>query len=160
MEPLATLDELIARCDWTFDDDETRAAPGYLEEASDLIRAYGDSNWDPVNVPRVVKNIVISAVRRFMRNPDGYTQSRASDETLMWSDLGHDGGTIYFTPAELKLIRSLNSRWIVSSQVSAYGPRRRRNPFNQDCPEPGYVPVEGWPGEKPFPYYADPESPW
>lgn len=153
MSSLATVEELKARCDWTFDTDEDRAAAGYLDEASDLARAYGRDTWEPAKAPRMVKNIVISAVRRFMRNPEGYTQSRAGDETLGWTDLGRDAGSIFFTNQEIKLIRSLaGTSGIRSQQVSAWGTRKQ--------PEVGYVPVAGWPNERPFPYFSDPESPW
>ena len=154
MSSLATVTELKARCDWTFDADEERAADGYLEEASDLVRAYGRDSWEPATAPRMVKNIVISAVRRFMRNPEGYVQSRAGDETLAWSDIGRDAASIYLTNAEIKLLRSLaGTSTLRTAQQSAWGPQRMK-------PQIGYVPVSGWPGEKPFPYYNDPIEPW
>lgn len=155
MEPLATLDELIARCDWTFDSDETRAAPGYLEEASDLARSYGRMTWTDTTAPRLVKSMVISATRRYMRNPEGYTQSRAGDEHLAFADLGHDAATIYFTPAEQKLLRGMagTNSSIRSAGVQAWGPHTR-NPEAGRYPVP--VPVSGWPGEQPFPMEAEP----
>lgn len=155
MEPFATLAELKARCDWTFDADEDRAAPGYLEEASDLARAYGRMNWTPTTAPRQVKNMVISAVRRYMRNPEGYQQSRAGDETLMFADLGHDAGTIYFTPAEEKLLRTLagNNSLLRTAGVSAWGTRPQRD-------DNYTIPVAGYEGEKAFPYYGDGTEPW
>jgi hypothetical protein len=153
MGPFATLIELQARCDWTFDDDEERAAPGYLEEASDLARSYGRMTWTPESAPRLVKSMVISAVRRFMRNPEGYTQSRAGDETLGFVDLGHDAATIYFTPAEQKLLRGMAGvgGGIRSAGVQAWGPHLR-----SQTADIVYVPVSGWPGEKGFPYEAEP----
>lgn len=153
MSSLATVAELKARCDWTFDADEDRAALGYLEEASDLVRAYGRDSWDALTAPRMVKNLVIGAVRRFMRNPEGYTQSRAGDETLAWSDIGRDAASIFLTNAEIKLLRSLSgSGGIRSSQVIAWGTTSQV--------DIGTVPVAGYPGEKPFPYYNDPVEPW
>lgn len=154
MSALATIEELQARCDWTFDADEERAALGYLEEASDLARAYGRDTWTETTVPRTAKSIIISAVRRFMRNPDGYTQSRAGDETLAWADIGADAATIYFTNAETKLLRGMAGNvGLVSAQATAWGNHRRAG----DC-STGSVPVSGWPGEKEFPYYADGEG--
>lgn len=154
MDPFATLAELVARCDWTFDDDETRAAPGYLDEASDLARMYGRENWTAANSPRMLKGLVISAVRRFMRNPDGYVQSRAGDEALQWSDLHENAATIYFTTSEIKLIRGLaGTNSLRTAQVTAWGNRRQG-------PRVGNVSVAGYEGEKAFPYFADPESPW
>lgn len=153
MGPFATLPELQARCDWTFDDDEARAALGYLEEASDLARSYGRMTWTPDSAPRLVKSMVISAIRRFMRNPEGYVQSRAGDETLGFADLGHDAATIYFTPAEQKLLRGMagTGGGIRSAGVQAWGPHTRLEARNL-----AQVPVSGWPGEKPFPYEAEP----
>lgn len=153
MSSLATVAELKARCDWTFDADEERSAPGYLEEASDLARAYGRDSWEPANAPRMAKNIVISAVRRFMRNPEGLTQSRAGDETLAWSDIGRDAASIYLTSAEIRLLRSLSGGGgIRTAQVVAWGTTAQVGNGN--------VPISGYPGEKPFPYYSDPVEPW
>lgn len=151
-DSLATLDELKARCDWTFDEDEERAAPGYIDEASDMARVYGRLTWNSDTAPRMAKNIVMSAVRRFMRNPDGYTQSRAGDETLAWDTLGDKAGTIYFTTEEQKLLRALGGAngGLRSAGVTAWGSTRRHTTH-----ESGNVPVSGWPGEKTFPYYAD-----
>ena len=154
MEPFATLTELIARCDWTFDNDETRAAPGYLEEASDLARSYGRMSWTPLTAPRLVKSMVISAVRRYMRNPEGYTQSRAGDEHLAFADLGHDAATIYFTPAEQKLLKGMagTNSSIRSAGVQAWGPHTRGIQDGRTV----QVPVSGWPGEQPFPMESEP----
>lgn len=164
MEPFATLDELEARCDWAFDEDEKRAAPGYLEEASDLARTYGRMAWEPETAPRMVKNIVISAVRRFMRNPDGYVVSRAGDETLQWGDRGEDAGTIYFTQAEIKLLRGMaGAGGLYSAGISAWGPHRRTPGLTYPkgyTPLDQTVPVAGYEGEKAFPYFTDPQEPW
>jgi hypothetical protein len=156
MDSLASVAELRARCDWDFDDNEDRAAAGYLEEASDLARTYGNAAWTLTTAPRMVKTIVISSVRRYMRNPEGFIQSRAGDETVIFADLGHDAGSIYFTPAEIKLIRGLSGGGLRTATVNAWGTSARAS----HSARVGNVPVAGWPGEKPFPYYADPESPW
>lgn len=156
-DPLATVEELVARCDWTFDDDEMRSAPGYLEEASDLVRAFG-RNWSPDNCPRLAKNIVISAARRFMRNPEGLMQSRAGDETLAWRDAGENSGSITLTKGEQKLIRDLaGTAGIHSVNLSAWGPQRPHR--GRETPV-GFVPVSGYDSEKPFPLYADVVEPW
>lgn len=128
MEPFATLTELKERLDWTLDAEEERAAEGYLEEASDLARAYG-REWAVERAPRLVKSLVISAVRRFMRNPEGYTQSRAGDETLGWTDLGHDAGSIYYNEREQRLLAQLAGRQgtLISASTVAWGPVRKRD---------------------------------
>lgn len=160
-ETLVTLTELKARCDWDFDDDETRAAPGYLEEASDLVRSYG-RNWTATNAPRMAKNIVISAVRRFMRNPEGYVQSRAGDETLAWRDGGEDSASIFLTKGEKKLLRTMaGTGGIHSVTVSAFGPQRPRAAYRDGYIDPALtVPVAGYQGEAAFPYFGKVEEPW
>ena len=152
MGPLATLDELTSRLDWTLDADELRIAAGALEDASDLARGYG-RDWDAVSVPRLVRTLVLKACKRYMSNPNGYTQSRAGDETLGWNDAaGENAGTVYFTADEQKLLKGLAGKapGIVSAPITAWGPQRQR--------PVGLVPVER--GEKPFPLYADEVDPW
>lgn len=158
MASLATVAELKARCDWTFDTDEERVAAGYLEEASDLARSYGRDSWEPNNVPRMAKNIVLSSVRRFMRNPDGYTTSRAGDETLAWAD-NPEAGTIYLTKQEQKLLRAMaGSKGLHSAGLNAWNPDGRTTRFGY--PEQYTVPVAGYDGEKAFPYFGHESEPW
>jgi hypothetical protein len=147
---LATMDELTARLDWTLDADEQRAAVGALEELSEQAIYHGKPTWDRFSVPRLVKNVVLAAAARYLRNPDGYTQSRAGDETLVWTDRGHDAGTAYFTEREIKMIRSTaGNTGFGSAPVTAWGPQRK--------PLIGYVPVQG--GGDPFPMYSS-DEPW
>lgn len=160
---LVTLAELKARCDWTFDADEDRAAPGYLDEASDLVCAYGRDSWTSTSAPRMAKNIVISAVRRFMRNPEGYVTSRAGDETVAYAE-DPNAATIYLTQAEIKLLRGLSgSGSLRSAAVSAWGPHKSTPGLTYPAsytPVEQTVPVSGYEGEKAFPYFGDPEEPW
>ncbi|GAA0967418.1 hypothetical protein [Actinocorallia libanotica] len=148
----ATLDELTARLDWTLDADEERIAASALEDASDLAAHYG-RDWPETNVPRLVRTLVLKAAVRYMRNPDGYTQSRAGDETLAWSDAsGENAGTVYFTDEEIKLLEGLGGRkpGLGSVQVSAWNSKIRHRP--------GLVPVDY--GGDAFPLFADEEEPW
>lgn len=152
MQPLATLTELTNRLDWTLDADELRIAAGALEDASDLARGYG-RDWDADTAPRLVRTLVLKACRRYMNNPNGYTQSRAGDETLGWNDSGgENAGTVYFTADEQKLLKGLAGKAsaLTSVPVTAWGPQR---------PKPGgWVPVQD--GGKPFPLFADDGGPW
>lgn len=149
MEPFATVDELKARLDWDLEPDEERAAAGALEDLSEWARYHG-RNWTKDNAPRLVRSIVLSAAARYMRNPDGYTQSRAGDETLAWTDRGHESGSAYLTRNEIESIKRLaRPATFGTVVVSAWGPQRSR-------PSAGYVPT---PGGAPFPYYAGP-GPW
>lgn len=77
LAPLATLADLDCRIDWALDHDEKRLAASALEDASDLAHGYG-RDWTPDNVPRLVRVLVLAACVRYLRNRDGYTQSRSS----------------------------------------------------------------------------------
>ncbi|RPF45738.1 hypothetical protein EDD96_2302 [Streptomyces sp. Ag109_G2-6] len=149
----ATLDELKGRLDWELDGDELRIAAGALEDASDLAATYG-RDWPEDTAPRLVKTLVLKSAARYMRNPNGYTQSRAGDETLAWSDIGRDAGTVYFTREEIRLLEGLagRKRGISSVVVSAWGTKPR-------AAEVGRVPVDYSPAS-PFPLFGDEVSPW
>jgi hypothetical protein len=155
-DELASVTELQLRLDWTLDQGEQSMAEAALADLSDDARFYGSARWNSDTAPRQVKSVVLRAAARFMRNPDGYTQSRAGDETIMWNDsAGQDAGTAFFTEREQKILASLAGRGngLVSVQVIAHGPLRRRgpryiNPMTQDLSrsgEVGYVPTEGAP---------------
>ena len=106
--PFATLDELQDRLDWTLDEAEERVAESALEDASDLARGHGRDWADAAEAPRLIRTLVLKACARYMKNFDGYTQSRAGDETVMWSDkAGSDMGQIYYSRDEIKLIEGL-----------------------------------------------------
>lgn len=148
---LASVDELSARLEWVLSPEETRLAAGALEELSEQALFYGKTTWDATTTPRLVKNTVLAAAARFMRNPDGYTTSRAGDETLSWTDRHQDAGAAFFNDREVKMIRALaGSTGIFSAPITAWGP--------QATVDAGYVPVEG-PG-KPFPFFSSDTSPW
>lgn len=151
MAVFATLDELKNRLDWTLDADEERIAQSALEDASDLACHYG-KNWDETTAPRMVRTLVLRACKRYMDNPQGYTQSRAGDETVGWSDSqGTDAGTVHFNKEEQELLRGLAGgvRGIYSAPISAWGPQRKR--------PVGLVPDAG--SNEPIQYFAD-ETPW
>ncbi|MGW6745415.1 hypothetical protein ACWGDX_32535 [Streptomyces sp. NPDC055025] len=89
-----------------------------------------------------------------MRNPAGYTQSRAGDETLGWSDAhGRDAGTVYFTREEIRLLEGIAGQkpGLASVVVSSWGTKLR--PRNA-----GRVPVDY--GGDSFPMFSDEVSPW
>ena len=154
-ETIATVDELQARLDWTLDDGELGVASGALDDLSDDARYYGSDAWDSTTAPRQVKSLVLRAAARFIRNPDGYTQSRAGDETLAWGDRGEDAGTAVFTAKEQQILANLAGKsagGFYSVPVVAWGPTRT---ISQG---PGYVPVDpiGYAETpRPFPFYAD-----
>lgn len=156
----ATLDELTDRLDWTLDEGELRIAAAALEDASDLAAAYG-REWPEETAPRLVRTLVLKAASRYMRNPDGYTQSRAGDETLAWNDAaGTDAGTVYFTREERELLSDLagTRSGLSSVGVVAWGTCIRRNYHAGERPERvGWAPTDAE-DERRFPFFADGEG--
>ncbi|MFI5942199.1 hypothetical protein ACIBCB_18345 [Streptomyces uncialis] len=150
----ATLDELTERVDWELDADELRIGASALQDASDLATTYG-RDWPVATVPRLVKTLVLKAASRYLRNPNGYTQSRAGDETLAWGDAhGRDAGSVYFTREEIRLLEELAGRrpGLTSVPVMAWGT------VLGSAVGTGRVPVEG-PGSS-FPFFSDDRGPW
>lgn len=148
----ATIEELTARLDWTLDADETRIAVAALEDLSDQARYYGLAWPVPATAPRMVRSIVLNAAVRYMRNPDGYTLSRAGDETLQWTDLGPDAGAAHFNDKEIKALRKMaGATGLGTVPMTAWGQMKQQV-------EVGYVPVPV--SSEPFPLYADPSEPW
>ena len=157
----ASLDELKERLDWTPDTAAERLAESALEDASDLAVEYG-REWPEDSPPRLVRTLVLRAARRFVENPQGYTVSRAGDETVQWNDrAGENAGSVYFTKEEQKLLAGLAGKGhgLTSATISAWGPQRRSRRMARPRGEASYVPVEGSPNS-PFPYFADEVEPW
>jgi hypothetical protein len=158
----ATMQDLKARLDWELDEDEERIAGGALEDASDLAAHYG-REWPETSAPRLVRTLVLKAAQRYMKNPDGYTQSRAGDETLAWNDkAGENAGTVYFTDDEQKLLISLAGKkpGLISVPVTPYRTkiRGRHGEAPYKLTTDGLVPVD-YHGD-PFPFFEDEVSPW
>ncbi|MEU6959596.1 hypothetical protein [Streptomyces chrestomyceticus] len=148
----ATLDELRGRLDWELDEDELRIASTSLDDASELAAMYG-RDWPEATAPRLVKTLVLKAASRYMRNPNGYTQSRAGDETLAWSDAhGRDAGSVYFTREEIRLLEELAGRkpGLASAPIFAWGTKSRTK-------AEGLVPVD-YKGDR-FPMFTN-RGPW
>ena len=154
MAVLVTLDELKARLPWTLDADEELDATDALEYLSELACSIGQPWPTPESCPRLVRNVIITATKRYLRNPDGYVQSRAGDETLQWTDLGPESGSPHFTKGERRVNAGQGGKGgVQSAPASAWGPQR-----TDATADLGYVPVTG--GGKPFPLYNDPVNPW
>jgi hypothetical protein len=152
MEPLAELEAVEARLDWPLDSREIAMANAALEEASDLAREYGRESWStPATTPRLVRGLVVTAVARYLRNPDGYLRSRAGDEVVEWADTEDaSGGGVYFTRAEIRLLRGVAGTVAFSTApVIAWD--------TKPPPTIGYVPTAGG---APFPMFADDREPW
>lgn len=148
---IASVEELQARLDWTLDAGEQGVAEAALSDLSDDARFYGHAKWDSATAPRQVKSLVLRAAARYMRNPDGFVQSRAGDETLVWSDRGDEAATAAFTEKEQKMLAVMAGRGngLVSVGITAWGPVTRRHPryinpsSKYDRFDVGYVPSDG-----------------
>lgn len=117
---LASYDDLLARLDWVLDENEERIARSALEDLSDDARRLGSSGWvDSNTAPRGVRTLVLRAAQRYMRNPDGYVQSRAGDEIVGWSKRD-DAGAPQFNEAEKGELRDLAKRSATLGVVRTY----------------------------------------
>lgn len=119
-----------------------------LEDASDAARDYGSQGWNAENCPNPVRRIVAAAVARYIRNPDGFDQSRAADETVGWGD-DVVSNRIEFSDEEIARLR----RWGTPYQpgfgsfgVVAWGSGPVRDTV--------FVPWGPHDGSKPFPLIA------
>ena len=95
----ADLEEVEDRLDFALDESMTKMALAALDDASVMACEYARVNWPDDAVPRFVKQMVLNVVARYLRNPDGFTTSRAGDETVSWSDL-RGAATLRFTDEE------------------------------------------------------------
>lgn len=153
MEPLAALEDLTARLDWTLDTQEETLAEAAIEDASNLARANG-LGWTPQNVPPVVKTIVLGAARRFVVNNMGVTRSDAGDESLSWGNVGDKAGSVYLTTEEKRMISAIaRPPSFGNLNVSAWGTVDRGQRYTA-----GLVPVSN--GHKRFPLYDSETEPW
>lgn len=104
---LVTTAQLAERLPFDMSDEELREAEGALTDLSDQARIYGSPSWEtPETTPITVLNLITRAAARHMKNYDGLLQSRAGDETLVWSDHGEDAGSASFTAGEKQLLRA------------------------------------------------------
>lgn len=147
---LVTLEELEGRLDWELDAGEKKVAQGALDDATALVLYYGSSTWTETSAPPVAKMIVKAAATRYLRNPDGYDQSRAGDETVGWGDAAQRP-EVYLAPGEIDILRGTSGGGgLWSAQLQAWPGMGEGSGYTT-----GYVPMADG---KPFPYYVD--DPW
>lgn len=149
MTNLVTTDDLAARIEWVMEADELRLASGVLEDLSDEARFYGSNTWaTPESTPEAVKRLILKAAARYLRNPDGYIQSRAGDETVVWSDKGHEAGVASFSPAEQKVLSQLAGQGgLISVEITAWNSQASADTT-------GWVPTSIT-GERAFPLFSE-----
>ena len=119
-----------------------------LEEATDQAKFYGSGAWTQVSVPDPVRRIVAAAAARYARNPDGFDQSRAADETVGWAD-GVSKDYVTFTENEIARVRKFSEPFVAgfgSFAVSAWG--------NESPADTVYVPWGEDAYSAPFPLIA------
>lgn len=107
---LITLEVLEARSPFPLSSRDKEVARAAIIDASNLVRHEGNPNWNPMNVPPVVKTVVRNSVARFMNLLDGVTVSRAGDETEHYTDLQERTGTVFLTEDEKETVRRCAGR--------------------------------------------------
>ena len=123
--PLATLEDLKLRLDWELDANEERVGTAALEDLSNEARFYGSNTWTgPAVSPPFVRTLVLKAAARYLKNIEGYVQSRAGDESVQWSEIPDIMGTASFTSDEqAKLSQIARPSSLVVAQTYAYSNR-------------------------------------
>ena len=124
--PLASLDDLKLRLDWELDANEERVATAALEDLSNEARFHGSSTWSqPQTAPSYVRTLVLKAAARYVKNVEGYVQSRAGDESVQWSEIPDIMGTASFTKEEeKKLSQVARPSALTVGQTYAWSNRR------------------------------------
>lgn len=154
MEPLTTATEVGNGLDFDLDGDLEKIAKTAIEDLSDDARFYGLSTWmTQATTPTQVQRLVRRAAIRYMKNYEGFVQSRAGDETLVWSDLGEDAGSPFFTDKEKQMLSSyqMGRATLTTAGVMAWN--------TVPCTRPvGLVPTGI--DSKPFPLFASEDDPW
>ncbi|MFJ4701960.1 hypothetical protein ACIP5N_27745 [Streptomyces sp. NPDC088768] len=112
MDALATVDDLAARMATEFTDAEAGAMALALDDVSALARLYGSPAWgDTLPVPAPVRAVVLAAVERRARNPEGYVQEMAGEYMYR---LPEAAGAA-FRADELAVIRQCSGRTGIAS---------------------------------------------
>ena len=153
-DALVSVEEVQAKLSYEMSPEDERECERSIEEMSDEARRIGSRRWGTPGVtPGSIKRLIVRSVARHMKNYDGFTVSRAGDETLGWADLGEDAGSAYFTDKEERAIRGVagyNTTGFTSVQLSFDQPVRRD--------AAGYVPVSS--GGANFPLFPSEDGPW
>lgn len=102
---LVTRAELEARLDFTLSADQQRMADGAIESLS-IQAAYIcrlPATATPVTCPAWIKQIILNALELHIRNPDGFSFSRAGEESVGWNSRSPRGLT--FTEEQEEKLR-------------------------------------------------------
>jgi len=123
--------------------DLTQIATNAIEDLFTEACHYGSSAWTEDTLPAVVRTQILRAAVRYLRNPDGFTESRAGDETVEWA-IDSEAGAAHFTPQQIEIIENA-----ASDEIPDFGSMGGYAWNNKPaCPQVIFVPVEGG---SPFP---------
>lgn len=114
MFALASVQEVETRLGREITGSDLGRVAALLDDASALVRDVAGTTWvdtdgveHPEQVPNSIRYVVLRAVDRAMRNPDGF--SAESDGDYSYQRTGVEPG-IYLTPGEEKAIRRAMGR--------------------------------------------------
>lgn len=108
MHALASVSDIEARLGRSFVSDELGRVAALLDDASALVRDEAGRTWlDPVTgaptvVPGSIRAVVLRAVERAVRNPQGFSAEAAGDYSYQRTDV--EPG-VYLTDRERAVIR-------------------------------------------------------
>ena len=94
--------DLTDRLEWELSEEESRVGEHALEDLRDEAIHHGRA-WTDDTVPAIVRNKILAAAVRYMKNLEGVIQSRAGDETLGYPEL-MAMGSAGFSTEEIKVI--------------------------------------------------------
>lgn len=115
----ATVKEIAERAaDPIITDAEKALARRLLSLATNRAKLHGSMAWNPLNVPPVVRDIVIEAAARGYNNPEGFVEERG-DMVSLNRDAAAAAG-VEFTARELADIRLAANRGSGFASVSLY----------------------------------------
>jgi hypothetical protein len=104
MRPLATLPDLEIRLGQTLvSAPEAARAEAALTDASSIIRAEANRQWDVDPVPDAIKALALRVARRLFLNPDGFAQETTGPMTYRVPD---DAAGGMLTDPERRLMRA------------------------------------------------------
>ena len=152
---LVAIEDLAARLSFVMDEDEEREALGALEDLSFDAQTTGSALWQTAeSTPQAVKNLIVRAAARHMKNHEGYTVSRAGDETVQWAEQDV-AGQATFTADEKRMLRTMGGTAPFIGSVGTYA-------YGMKVLAEGMVPVAYAPGMRrsDFPLYASEVEPW
>lgn len=104
---LVQLSALEDRLEWDLTDEEKRVGQSALDDLSVDAMDISGKTWDEASVPARVARIVLAAAVRYMRNLDGFVQSRAGDETVIFNEQKEGAGSARFTTDEIQSLTKL-----------------------------------------------------